>query len=150
VETHASWQGPQPRKLFYWCQLVAMVYAQLSGKKSLRDRGYVEFAWLYYLHQQGVGFVTRLLRNVRYQVRQQPAMAADAGGLADHTIRLTTAHSRSRYPDTLRLVHYRDPETGKEYVFLNNRPELPPWRWPTCIGSVGRSKPFSAGSSTIQ
>ena len=36
VETH-SWQGPQPRKLSYWSQLVAMLYAQLSGKKSLRD-----------------------------------------------------------------------------------------------------------------
>ena len=36
VETHA-WQGPQPRKLSYWSQLVAMLYAQLSGKKSLRD-----------------------------------------------------------------------------------------------------------------
>ena len=36
VETHA-WQGPQPRKLSYWSQLVAMLYAQLSAKKSLRD-----------------------------------------------------------------------------------------------------------------
>ena len=36
VETHA-WQGPTPRKLSYWSQLVAMLYAQLSGKKSLRD-----------------------------------------------------------------------------------------------------------------
>ena len=34
VETHA-WQGPKPRKLSYWSQLVAMLYAQLSGKKSL-------------------------------------------------------------------------------------------------------------------
>lgn len=36
VETH-SWQGPTPRKLSYWSQLVAMLYAQLSAKKSLRD-----------------------------------------------------------------------------------------------------------------
>ena len=33
VETHA-WQGPKPRKLSYWSQLVAMLYAQLSGKKT--------------------------------------------------------------------------------------------------------------------
>jgi hypothetical protein len=115
VETR-SWQGPQPRKLSYWSQLVAMLYAQLSGKKSLArvfseayckllhfllaadagtpqelyvtsgrihelevarklnfapgdllllDRGYVDFAWLYSLHQQGVGFVTRLHRQNR-------------------------------------------------------------------------------------
>ena len=36
VETHA-WQGPQPRIFSYWAQLVAMIYAQISGKKSLRD-----------------------------------------------------------------------------------------------------------------
>ena len=36
VETHV-WQDPKPRKLSYWSQLVAMLYAQLSGKKSLRD-----------------------------------------------------------------------------------------------------------------
>jgi putative transposase len=213
VETHA-WQGPKPRKLSYWSQLVAMLYAQLSGKKSLRDlvfslgrhrqklyhlglnpvkrssladankqrpalifaqtyfkllhrletelgrqpgphrvkimdatyvpvsdsrfpwadfmpgksavklhflldadagtpqdlqvtsgqvhelevarklsfspgdlllldRGYVDFAWLYSLHQQGVGFVTRLPRNVRYQVVQKNPVSAGAGVLAD-------------------------------------------------------------------
>lgn len=36
VDTHA-WAGPQPRKLTYWSQFVAMLYAQLSGCKSLRD-----------------------------------------------------------------------------------------------------------------
>ena len=36
VETH-SWQGPQPRKFSYWSQLVAMLFGQLSSKKSLRD-----------------------------------------------------------------------------------------------------------------
>ena len=38
------------------------------GDLLLLDRGYVDFAWLYSLHQQGVGFVTRLQRNIRYQV----------------------------------------------------------------------------------
>jgi hypothetical protein len=254
VETHA-WQGPKPRKLSYWSQLVAMLYAQLSGKKSLRDlvfslgrhqrklyhlglapvkrstladaneqrparifaqtyfkllhrleaelprhsgphrvkimdatyvpvcdslfpwadfmpgksavklhfllaadsgapqelqvtsgqvhelevaralnfapgdlllldRGYVDFAWLYSLHQRGVGFVTRLQRNIRYQVMQRNLVPADTAVLADQIIRLSTTYGRSRYPGTLRLVHYRDQE-GKEYVFLTNLPDLP-------------------------
>jgi putative transposase len=95
------------------------------GDLLLLDRGYVDFAWLYSLHQGGVGFVTRLQRNIRYQVVQRNPVPADAAVLADQTIRLTTGHSRSRYPETLRLVHYRDPETGKEYVFLTNLPDLP-------------------------
>jgi hypothetical protein len=36
VDTHAC-AGPQPRKLTYWCQFVAMLFAQLAGCKSLRD-----------------------------------------------------------------------------------------------------------------
>ncbi len=95
-----------------------------AGDLLLLDRGYVDFAWLYSLHQRGVGFVTRLLRNVRYQVVQKTPVPADTAVLADQTIRLTTAHSRGRYPEPLRLVHYRDPETGKEYVFLTNLPDL--------------------------
>jgi hypothetical protein len=45
--------------------------------------------------------------------------------LAEQVIRLSTAHSRGRYPETLGLVHYRSRETGKEYVFLTNLSDLP-------------------------
>ena len=46
--------------------------------------------------------------------------------LADQAIRLSTAYSRRHYPEALRLVHSRDPDSGKEYVFLTNRPDLLP------------------------
>jgi hypothetical protein len=104
---------------------VARTLSFAPGDLLLLDRGYVDFAWLFSLNQQGVGFVTRLPKHVRYQVVQENPLPAEAAVLADHTVRLTTAHSRARYPDTLRLVQYRDPETGKTYVFLTNRPDLP-------------------------
>jgi putative transposase len=104
---------------------VARELSFAPGDLLLLDRGYVDFAWLYSLHQQQVGFVTRLPRNVRYQVVQENPVPTDSPVLADQTIRLTTAYSRRHYPETLRLVHYRDPETGKEYVFLTNLPDLP-------------------------
>ena len=44
--------------------------------------------------------------------------------LSDQFVRLSTYYSRRHYPETLRLVHYRDPD-GKEYVFLTNLPDLP-------------------------
>jgi Transposase DDE domain len=94
------------------------------GDLLLLDRGYVDFAWLYSLHQRGVGFVTRLQRNIRYQVVQRNPVPADTGVLADQIIRLSTAHSHRRYSETLRLVHYQDQE-GKKYVFLTNLPDLP-------------------------
>ena len=85
---------------------VARKLSFAPGDLLLLDRGYVDFAWLYFLHQQGVGFVTGCPRNVRYQVMGKNPIPAGAAVLADQTIRLTTAHSRGRYPETLRLVHY--------------------------------------------
>ena len=49
------------------------------GDLLLLDRGYVDFAWLYSLYQRGVGFVTRLPRNVRYQVVQRNPVPARPG-----------------------------------------------------------------------
>jgi hypothetical protein len=43
---------------------------------------------------------------------------------ADQLVRLSTYYSRRHYPETLRLVHYRDPD-GKDYVFLTNLSDLP-------------------------
>jgi len=94
------------------------------GDLVLLDRGYVDFAWLFSLHRQGVGFVTRLPRNIRYQVLQERPGPSDSPVSADQLVRLSTYYSRRHYPDPLRLVHYRDPD-GKEYVFLTNLPDLP-------------------------
>jgi IS4 transposase len=71
-----------------------------------------------------VGFVTRLPENIRYQVVREHTLPADSAVQADQIIRLSTAYSRAHYPETLRLVHYRDPDTGKDYVFLTNRLDL--------------------------
>jgi len=103
---------------------VARTLSFAPGDLLLLDRGYVDFAWLYSLHQQAVGFVTRLPGNIRYQVVRDNPVPADSPVLADQTIRLSTAYSRSRYPATLRLVHYREPESGKNYIFLTNLPDL--------------------------
>jgi len=96
-----------------------------AGDLLLLDRGYVDFTWLYSLHQAQVGFVTRLPKNIRYQVLQENPVPAGSGVLADQIIQLSTKYSRAHYPETLRLVRYRDPETGKEYGFLTNRADLP-------------------------
>jgi putative transposase len=44
--------------------------------------------------------------------------------LADQVIRLSSQKGQACYPEPLRRVHYRDPETGKEYVFLTNHLDL--------------------------
>jgi hypothetical protein len=87
------------------------------------DRAYLDYAWLYQLHQGGVWFVTRLKTNSCYAIIQTQATSGPV--VADQVIRLSSPQGQTSYPEVLRRVHYRDPETGKEYVFLTNRLDLP-------------------------
>jgi len=95
------------------------------GDLLILDRAYIDYAWLYGLHRQGVWFVTRLKSNARYEVVAEREIAASDPFLADQLIRLTSARGQAAYPEELRRVQYRDPETGKVYVFLTNRLDLP-------------------------
>jgi hypothetical protein len=92
------------------------------GDLLIFDRAYLDYAWLYQLHQGTVWFVTRLKSNSCYEVIQK--QAASGPVLADQIIRLSSPKGQACYPEPLRRVHYRDPETGKEYVFLTNRLDL--------------------------
>ena len=87
------------------------------------DRAYLDYAWLYQLHQGGVWFVTRLKSNSCFEVIQSQVPAGPV--LADQLIRLSSPQGQTGYPELLRRVHYLDPETGKAYVFLTNRLDLP-------------------------
>jgi len=78
------------------------------------DRAYLDYAWLYQLHQGGVWFVTRLKINSRFEVIQTQETSVDGPILADQVIRLNSPQGLTCYPELLRRVHYRDPETGKE------------------------------------
>jgi hypothetical protein len=92
------------------------------GAYYVMDRGYVDFARLYRLHQAGAFFVTRAKRNMTFVVRaRQPAAGAV---LFDQIIRLRGYRSRQYYPDMLRRIGYVDPETGKRLVFLTNNQAL--------------------------
>jgi hypothetical protein len=48
-----------------------------------------------------------------------------AGILADQSIALNGYQSRKHYPSQLRRIRFRDPETGKNLIFLTNRFTLP-------------------------
>jgi IS4 transposase len=90
------------------------------GAYYVMDKGYVDFARLYRLHTAGAFFVTRAKRGLDFGVRQRQAVPAAGAVQSDRLIRLRGPKSRQVYPDTLRLVGYRDPQTGKRLVFLTN------------------------------
>lgn len=92
-----------------------------AGAYYVMDRGYVDFGRLHRFHCAGAFFITRAKRNLDFGVRERrPVSAAAAGVVSDRIIRLRGPKSRRLYPDTLRLIRYADPKTGKRFRFLTN------------------------------
>ena len=96
-----------------------------AGAIYLMDRGYIDFARLYRLHQAGAFFVTRAKSNLKaHRVYSAPADKTE-GVIADQTIGLDGVRSGRDYPAYLRRVRFNDLETGKTLVFLTNQTTLP-------------------------
>jgi hypothetical protein len=70
--------------------------------------------------QAGAFFITRAKKNLDFGVRQRQPVNAATGVISDRFIRLRGPKSRGLYPDTLRLIRYVDPLTGKRLKFLTN------------------------------
>ncbi len=52
------------------------------------------------------------------------SVSKDKGISCDKTIEFTAKQTSAKYPLSLRRIGYRDPETGKRYVFLTNHFKL--------------------------
>jgi len=96
-----------------------------AGAFYVIDRGYLDFERLYVLHQAGAFFVTRAKRSL--DARRVYSMPSDraTGVLCDQRVMLNGYYSSKHYPEHLRRIRYRDPETGKSLVFLTNNTALP-------------------------
>jgi hypothetical protein len=96
-----------------------------AGAFYVMDRGYLDFERLYVLHQAGAFFVTRAKRSL--DARRVYSMPSDRGTgvLCDQRVMLNGYYSSKHYPEHLRRIRYRDPETGKSLVFLTNNTALP-------------------------
>ena len=96
-----------------------------AGAIYVMDRGYIDFARLYVLHQAGAFFVTRAKSNLNAH-RVYSASTDRAGGvIADQTIALDGNRTSQDYPAHLRRIRFKDPATGKTLVFLTNQTTLP-------------------------
>jgi hypothetical protein len=98
----------------------------LAGAFYVFDKAYLDFARLFRLHTQGAFFVTRPKRGMDFRVLQWRAIDTQRGVRSDRLIRLRGPKSRKRYPDTLRLIRYVDPQTGRRLSFLTNNHKLSP------------------------
>lgn len=97
-----------------------------AGAFYIFDRGYVDFERLARFDQAGAFFVTRAKRRLRFKRLQRRATDRSTGVICDHTITLTVFYSKQGYPQPMRRIRFRDPETDKKLVFLTNHLDLPP------------------------
>ena len=96
-----------------------------AGAFYVMDRGYLDFARLYTLHQAGAFFVTRAKRNLNARRVYSATTDRTTGVICDQTIALNGFYVAKGYPDHLRRIRFNDPETGKALVFLTNNTSLP-------------------------
>jgi FOG: Transposase and inactivated derivatives len=89
------------------------------------DRGYVDFARLYAIHQQGAFFVVRAKDNLKCKRLYSNPKDKKTGVRADQIITLVTQKSKKGYPERLRRVSFVDKERNKRLVFLTNNFEIP-------------------------
>jgi transposase len=97
----------------------------LAGAYYIFDRGYLDFALWYRIHMARALFVTRAKKNLRFTVVESRPVDKATGLRCDQTVHLTLPDARASYPERLRRVKYRDPDTGKTLVFLTNDFDLP-------------------------
>jgi hypothetical protein len=95
------------------------------GAFYVMDRGYLDFARLYTLHQAGSFFVTRAKSNSKLRRLVSRPVDRSTGLICDQLVELTGFYSHQGYPERLRRIRYRDPETAKTLVFLTNNFALP-------------------------
>ena len=95
------------------------------GSFYVMDRGYVDFARLYAIHQDMAFFVIRAKRRMLFKRRYSHEIDKSTGLQCDQTIILTGVDTAIDYPEVLRRIRYYDVKTSKIFVFLTNNFKLP-------------------------
>jgi hypothetical protein len=88
------------------------------------DRGYIDFEFLYNLHQKGVFFVTRTKKNMVYNLIGQHETPNIKGLINDFRILPAGVDSTYTYPEEMRVIWWHDEETDKDFEFMTNNFKL--------------------------
>lgn len=96
------------------------------GAIYVMDRGFLDLARLYRLTQAAAFFVVRTKRGLSLKRTLSRAVDRTSGIICDQDVRLAFGRSARKYPERLRRVRYRDPESGKSLQFLSNNFVLSP------------------------
>ena len=90
------------------------------------DRGYLDFERLYAMNLTGAFFVTRAKTNMNAKRVYSQRTDRSTGVICDQSVQLNGFYAAQHYPENLRRIRFKDPETGKTLIFLTNNFVLPP------------------------
>ena len=96
-----------------------------AGAFYVMDRGYLDYARLFAVHQAGAFFVTRAKSCLDARRVYSAPTDRGTGVICDQRVMLDGFYASKSYPEHLRRVRFKDPETGKTLVFLTNNTYLP-------------------------
>jgi hypothetical protein len=95
------------------------------GAFYVMDKGYLDYARLFGLHQAAAFFVIRAKRNQAYTRRISRAVDRSTGLRSDQTITLTGVLAAEDYPEPLRRISFYDVPRRRRLIFLTNNFVLP-------------------------
>jgi len=95
------------------------------GAVYIMDRGYLDYARLYKLHQSTAYFVTRAKSKARYNRCYYQKIDKTTGLRSDQIVTLHGYYARKDYPERLRRIAYYDKIQNKKLIFLTNNFNLP-------------------------
>jgi len=84
------------------------------------DRGYMDYTWFNTLTRKGIFFVTRPKKNALYRVIERHSAKKCQGLTSDQTIQFTGIKPQEVDLPPMRRIGYKDPISGKHYVFITN------------------------------
>jgi len=96
-----------------------------AGAFYVMDRGYLDFGRLHKMHQLGAFFVTRAKRGMDARRVYSHPSDRSTGVICDQAIAMNGFYVSKDYPEHLRRIRFKDPESGKTLVFLTNNTALP-------------------------
>jgi len=95
------------------------------GSFYIMDKGYIDFARLFRIHQASAFFVIRSKRNFCYNRQRSRQINKSKGLRCDQTVVATGVKTAGYYPEPLRRISFVDLDTKKRFVFLTNNFVLP-------------------------
>jgi len=96
-----------------------------AGAIYVMDRGYLDFARLYKIHQNLAFFVTRTKRNCSRKRLYSNPVDKSQGVQFNQIVTLKGYYAKKDYPEKLRRIGYLDSKNNQSLVFLTNNFVLP-------------------------